>query len=71
MPFPTAAYDTSLFYALVGPLIGQIVTLAFLIPVALMLRALVLEKEERLREQLLTQGTRNAAYFASSVARPL
>ena len=41
------------------------VVLSFLIPVSTMLRAVVLERETKLREQLLIMGTSLSAYYAS------
>ena len=43
-PFPTAAYANNRFLDHAGPLVGLVIVLSFLIPLATMLRALVLEK---------------------------
>ena len=43
----------------------MVVVLAYLIPVSMLLRALVLEKEMKLREQLLTMGATLGAYYGA------
>ena len=65
IPFPVPAYEVNTYYAFAGNLIGLVVVFSFLIPVSTMLRALVLEKEEKLREQLLTMGATLPAYYGS------
>ena len=65
MPFPVPAYDHNTFFDFAGDLIGLIVIFSFIIPLARMLRALVLEKEEKLREHLLMSGASLPAYYGS------
>ena len=49
-PYPTTAYANNRFLDHAGPLVGLVIVLSFIIPLATMLRALVLEKESKLRE---------------------
>ena len=52
-PYPTVSYAANRFLDHAGPLVGLVIVLSFLIPLATMLRALVAEKETKLRESLL------------------
>ena len=65
VPFPVPAYVHNTFFNFAGNLIGLVVVFSFLIPISTMLRALVLEKESKLREQLLTMGATLPAYYGS------
>ena len=49
-PYPTTAYANNRFLDHAGTLVGLVIVLSFIIPLATMLRALVLEKESKLRE---------------------
>ena len=68
VPYPIAAYTHNLFFNYAGNLIGLVLVFSFLIPLSTMLRALVLEKESRLRELILIMGTSLQAYYASILA---
>ncbi|KAL1503435.1 hypothetical protein AB1Y20_011923 [Prymnesium parvum] len=65
VPFPTAAYTHNVFFNFAGNLVGLVVVFSTLIPLSTMLRSLVLEKESKLREELLMMGTALPAYYAS------
>lgn len=65
MPYPVPTYTHSKFFDHAGSLIGLIVVLSFLIPLSTMLRSVVLERETKLREQLLMMGTTLSAYYTS------
>ena len=68
VPYPIAAYTHNVFFNYAGNLIGLVLVFSFLIPLSTMLRALVLEKESRLRELILIMGTSLQAYYASILA---
>ena len=68
IPFPIEAFTHNTFFNFAGNLIGLVVVFSFLIPISTMLRALVLEKESKLREQLLTMGATLPAYYGSVLA---
>ena len=59
MPFPIAAYQHNVFFDFAGNLIGLVLVFSFLVPLGLMLKALVNEREARLRELLLIMGDPN------------
>ena len=65
MPFPTQAYGQNAFYATVGPLLGLTITMAFLFPVARLIKVIVEEKEQRQRELLFVMGLRPWAHWWS------
>jgi ABC-type multidrug transport system ATPase subunit len=65
MPFPVQAFEHNTFFDFAGDLIGLIVIFSLLIPLARMLRSLVLEKEDKLREHLLIMGASLPAYYGS------
>jgi len=49
-------------------LLGLVVVFAFLIPISTTVRAVVLERESKLREQLLTMGATHTSYWGSVLA---
>ena len=65
MPFPVLENELNSFFAFAGNLVGLVCVLAYLIPVSTTLRTLVLEKESKLREQLLMMGVTLPAYYCS------
>ena len=65
MPFPVLENKLNSFFAFAGNLVGLVCVLAYLIPVSTTLRTLVLEKESKLREQLLMMGVTLPAYYGS------
>jgi len=65
VPFPVKGYTKNTFFDFAGNLIGLVVVFSLLIPLSTMLRALVLEKEAKLREELLMMGTSISAYYGS------
>ena len=64
-PFPVLGFERNSFFNFAGSLVGLVCVLAFLIPVSTTLRTLVLEKESKLREQLLMMGVTLPAYYGS------
>jgi hypothetical protein len=64
-PLLIEAYKHNTFFDFAGNLIGMLVIFSFLIPLSTMLRALVLEKESKLRETLLMMGATLPAYYLS------
>ena len=61
VPFPTKEYTHNLFFNFAGNLIGLVVVFSLLIPLSTMLRALVLEKEDKIREEVPPRCNRHAA----------
>ena len=70
VPFPIAAYQHNVFFDFAGNLIGLVLVFSFLVPLGLMLKALVNEREARLRELLLIMGTPPPVYYAYSCPYP-
>lgn len=66
VPYPTAGYTSNQFYDFAGPLMGMIICMSALYPVSQLTKAIVEEKETRMRELLkmmgLTDGALNAAW---------
>ena len=56
IPLPIPAYSHNTFFDFAGNLIGLVVVFSYLVPLSTMLRTLVLEKEMRLKEELLMMG---------------
>eukprot|EP00967_Tisochrysis_lutea_P131679 scaffold229164_cov27-Tisochrysis_lutea.AAC.7 len=65
VPFPVDAYKHNLFFNFAGNLIGILVIFSLLVPLSTLLRGIVLERETKLKEQLLMMGTAPSAYYAS------
>jgi len=65
LPYPVPPSSHAAFFDLAGPLVGLLVLFSLLLPVAAVLRALVAEKEAKLREALLIGGAGRGAYFSS------
>jgi ATP-binding cassette, subfamily A (ABC1), member 3 len=68
VPFPVSPYKLNLFFQVVLPSLTLLFVMAFLFPVTRLVRALVLEKEMRLRETMRTMGMSDAAAFLSWIA---
>lgn len=64
-PYPINAFTHNTFFDFAGNLIGLIVVISFLIPLSVLLRSMVLEKELRLKEELLMMGATRASYYGS------
>jgi hypothetical protein len=67
VPFPVTGFRTNDFYGLVQGLLSLFVTLSFLFPVSRLIRAIVAEKEARLKEGMLQMGMSSFALSASWV----
>ena len=67
VPYPVEAFTHNTIFEHIGNLIGLVIVFSFIIPVSTMLRALVLEKESKLRENLLMMGARLPSYYGSLV----
>lgn len=65
VPFPVDGYKHNLFFNFAGNLIGILVIFSLLVPLSTLLRGIVLERETKLKEQLLIMGTAPAAYYTS------
>ena len=65
MPMPTAAYSQNPFFLQVGYLLGLTMVMAFLYPVSRLIKSIVEEKEERIKETLLILGVRGWAHWLS------
>lgn len=66
VPFPVAAYSHNPFFNFAGNLIGILVIFSLLVPLSTLLRSVVLERETKLKEQLLIMGTRCASVYVIS-----
>ena len=60
-PFPTHPYRLTSFYALVGAIFPLFFTISFLLPAFFMIRAIVTEKEMKLREGMRMMGMSDLA----------
>ena len=71
IPFPTEAYDVNGFYESMEDVLGMILVVAALYPVARLLKSIVEDKEKRMRETLLILGLHesvyNVAWLAASI----
>jgi len=65
MPFPTAAYDQNIFFRAVGFLLGLAMIMATMYPVSKLIKAVVEEKESKMREVMKIMGLRNWAHQLS------
>jgi hypothetical protein len=64
-PMPTAAYSQNIFYLAVSYMLSMVLTMCQLFPVALLTKAVVVEKEMRLRQTMRIMGLRDRALYAS------
>ena len=64
-PFPTHPYRLTSFYALVGAVFPLFFTISFLLPAFFMIRAIVAEKEMKLREGMRMMGMSDLALIAA------
>jgi hypothetical protein len=62
---PTEEYTTSNFQAIISSTLGLFYMLSFLYPVSRLIRALVLEKESRIKEGMKMMGLTNTVYNLS------
>lgn len=63
VPFPIRGYVSNPFYAAVLPFLGLFFIASFLLPVSRLIRAIVSEKETKIREGLRMAGLGQAALF--------
>lgn len=66
LPYPRAAYSINGFVASLSAQLPLIVTFSLVVPMFGVVGTLVVEKEERLREQLLISGVPTRDYYLSS-----
>eukprot|EP00520_Triparma_pacifica_P008709 CAMPEP_0118657482 /NCGR_PEP_ID=MMETSP0785-20121206/14045_1 /TAXON_ID=91992 /ORGANISM="Bolidomonas pacifica, Strain CCMP 1866" /LENGTH=2195 /DNA_ID=CAMNT_0006550409 /DNA_START=65 /DNA_END=6648 /DNA_ORIENTATION=+ len=67
MPMPTAEYDQNLFYTAVGYLLGLAISMGFLYPMSRLVKGVVEEKENRMKETMLILGVSPAIHWLSWV----
>jgi len=65
VPFPTLAYAQNDFYLAIGFLLGLVLTMCFLLPVAQFTKAIVEEKELRLKQTMRMMGLRESSFVTS------
>ena len=65
VPFPTPSYSTNVFFSRVLSTLTLLFVIAYVYPVSQLIRGLVLEKENRLREALKQMGATDAMLWAS------
>lgn len=65
IPMPTARYSQNIFYRAVGYLMGFFMAIALMYPVSQLTRAIVEEKEARLRQTLRCMGLRYDALVSA------
>eukprot|EP00546_Thalassionema_frauenfeldii_P021997 CAMPEP_0178898090 /NCGR_PEP_ID=MMETSP0786-20121207/2129_1 /TAXON_ID=186022 /ORGANISM="Thalassionema frauenfeldii, Strain CCMP 1798" /LENGTH=2244 /DNA_ID=CAMNT_0020568753 /DNA_START=187 /DNA_END=6921 /DNA_ORIENTATION=+ len=65
MPMPTAAFEQNIFFTAIGYLLGLTIAMAFLFPVSRTIKAIVEEKETRMKETLFILGVRPWAHWLS------
>jgi len=65
VPMPTYAFDSNLFYASVGTLLGLALTMSTLYPVARLVKTVVEEKETKMREVMKIMGLSDVAHHLS------
>ena len=67
MPMPTPSYSQNPFFTSVGFLLGLTIAMAFLFPVSRLIKAIVEEKETRMKETLAILGVRTFPHTCSWV----
>jgi len=65
LPMPTPAYKQNPFFTTIGYLLGLTIAMAFLYPVSRLIKAIVEEKETRMKETLSILGVRPLAQWLS------
>lgn len=56
LPYPTATHEKNQFYEFVGPMMGMVMCMSMLYPVARLTKSIVEEKETRMREVMRIMG---------------
>eukprot|EP00760_Papus_ankaliazontas_P036324 PhM_4_TR8289/c3_g2_i1/m.92598/K05643/ABCA3; ATP-binding cassette, subfamily A (ABC1), member 3 len=64
-PMPTAAYTDSEFLTIAGGVIPLVIVLAFMYPVSQLVKRIVEEKENRIREGMMIMGLGKVAFYGS------
>ena len=64
-PFPASKHEVNEFYAGAGLMMGLMMTMSTLYPASRFMKAIVEEKESRMKELLLMSGMREDTYIAS------
>ncbi|KAL3693440.1 hypothetical protein R1sor_007091 [Riccia sorocarpa] len=64
-PFPVAEYTHNRFYDVVGPMMGLVMCLSTLYPLAMLVKALVEEKETRSKETMHIMGLKPWVFYCS------
>ena len=64
-PMPTAKYSQNLFYQAVSFMLSLVLTMCQLFPVSLLTKAVVVEKEMRLRQTMRIMGLRDRVLYTS------
>jgi len=67
MPMPTPAFEQNIFYTAVGYLLGLAISMGFLYPMSRLVKAVVEEKETRMKETMLILGVKPWAHWLSWV----
>eukprot|EP00551_Chaetoceros_affinis_P007272 CAMPEP_0203672206 /NCGR_PEP_ID=MMETSP0090-20130426/7774_1 /ASSEMBLY_ACC=CAM_ASM_001088 /TAXON_ID=426623 /ORGANISM="Chaetoceros affinis, Strain CCMP159" /LENGTH=2044 /DNA_ID=CAMNT_0050537473 /DNA_START=44 /DNA_END=6178 /DNA_ORIENTATION=- len=65
LPMPTPAYSQNPFFASVGYLLGLVIAMSFLYPISRLIKAMVEEKETRMKETLSILGVHPLAQWLS------
>lgn len=65
VPFPVKAYTSNTFYSLVLTILSFILVIAYVVPNSRLIRAMVTEKESRMREGMKMMGLGTFALFGS------
>ena len=66
---PTAAFSQNLFYVAVSYMLSLVLTMCQLFPVSLLTKAVVVEKELRLKQTMRIMGLRDAVLYPRGGSR--
>jgi ATP-binding cassette subfamily A (ABC1) protein 3 len=64
-PMPTGAFSQNLFYVAVSYMLSLVLTMCQLFPVSLLTKAVVVEKEMRLKQTMRIMGLRDSVLYSS------
>ncbi|GMH55684.1 hypothetical protein TL16_g01967 [Triparma laevis f. inornata] len=65
MPMPTPDFEQNIFYTAVGYLLGLAISMGFLYPMSRLVKAVVEEKESRMKETMLILGVKPWVHWMS------
>eukprot|EP00898_Chlorokybus_atmophyticus_P008904 jgi/Chlat1/9014/Chrsp94S08294 len=68
VPFPIGNYRHNFFYDAVGPLLGLVVCISTLYPLAMLVRGIVEEKETRAKETMAIMGLKTWVFYSAWAA---